>query len=282
LIILQADHGIGLGIDMVENDNQQNWNSHPSHVAGGALPLLAIKPPYSNGDLKVSEAQVMLTDIPATISSLLNINGDFPGLSVFEIDSTLPRERRYYRYKWRHEHWQADFFPRLDEYIIAGSVFSRESWRLGLTYFSPGSLQCTQKIDFGTNEASRFLRSGWGGNEKRANGKYTFNWALNGLASIFISLPNNKALLTANIASLPFNKPQRVSIKVDGKEMGTWHLSAPWRLEKHSIIIPPDKHRGEVSIIDFAFSQHRIPEGDRRKLAVFFESITVSETRNAN
>ncbi|MBC8459032.1 MAG: sulfatase-like hydrolase/transferase [Deltaproteobacteria bacterium] len=285
LIILQADHGIGLGIDMVGNDKQQNGDSHPSHVAGGALPLLVIKPPYSNGALKVSEAQVMLTDIPATISSLLNINGDFPGLSVFEVDPTLPRERRYYRYTWRHEHWQADFFPRLDEYIITGSVFSRDSWRLGLTYFSPGSLQSTQKIDFGTNEASRFLRSGWGGNEKRANGRYTFNWALNDLASIFLSLPKNEAaLLTANIASLPFNKPQRVSITVDGNEVGNWKLSAPWLLGKHSIIIPPDANRQDVSTISFAFSQHQIPEkgGDPRPLAVLFESITLSEVTNAN
>jgi len=129
------------------------------------------------------------------------------------------------------------------------------------------------------------LRSGWGGNEKRANGRYTFNWALNDLASIFLSLPKNEAaLLTANIASLPFNKPQRVSIKVGGKELGTWHLSVPWRLEKHSIIIPPDRHRGDVNIIDFTFSQHRIPEGGRghRNLAVLFESITLSETKSAN
>lgn len=291
LIILQADHGMGMKPRMegtnreVDSDSFIN-SDHFRRIVGSALPLLAVKPPYSSGLLKVSSAQAQLIDIPATISSILDLNEDFPGRSVFKIDPKDVQERKTYYYKWRRENWEADYFARLDEYIIKGSAFSRKSWRPGLTYLSPGSsLRSTKKIDFGTNEASRFLRTGWGANEKSAKGGHTFNWALGDYASIFLSLPKNEAaLLTANITSLPFNKPQRVSIKVDGRKIGTWQLSAAWGFDKHSIIIPPDIHRGEVSIIDFTFSQHRIPEGgrDHRDLAVLFESITVSETKNGN
>ena len=249
-----------------------------ARIVGSALPLMAIKPPYSKGSLNISRAQAVLSDIPATISSILNLNEKFNGRSVFEIDPNEDRERRYYHYKWRHELWQADFFPRMDEYIIKGSVFDRASWRLGLTYLSPANSYQTQKIDFGTNEATRFKRFGWGGNEGGSKKGYTFNWALGSSASIFLSLPKNEpVLLTANIKSYPFSKPQHIAIKVDGKEIGSWELSAPWRLSKHSLVIEPKEHRPNVSAIEFIFSRHRIAKGEGGPVAVQFESITLSE-----
>lgn len=282
LIILQADHGIGLDVEMARPNRNTSGNLVPSIVVGGALPLLAIKQPQSKGRLRISKAQAMLTDIPATISSLLKLNEDFPGLSVFEIDPTMDRKRRYYHYKWRHEHWQADFFSRLDEYFIKGSVFDMASWQKGLTYFPPngsnGSAYGIQKIDFGSAEATKFKRSGWGGDERSSGGNYTFNWALGSSASIFLSLPKNETvLLTANVKSLPFTKPQHITIKVDGKEIGSWELSASWNLAKHSIVIGRDKHGPNVSVVEFFFSQHQSPEGDLRPLAVLFESLTLSE-----
>ena len=140
----------------------------------------------------------------------------------------------------------------------------------------------TGKIDFGTNESFRFKRFGWAGNERMSKKGFTFNWALGSAASIRISLPKNEAvILTANIKSCRFSKPQHITVKANGKEIGSWELRPPWRLDKHSVIIPPDQQRPDVSIVEFMFSQHRIPKGggNPRPLAVLFESITLSETK---
>jgi len=155
-------------------------------------------------------------------------------------------------------------------------VFDRASWERGLTYYPPGETSfSTTKIDFGTPKSDRFKRFGWGGNESPKGG-YSFNWALGRYASISISLSKDKpVILTANIKSYPFSKPQRVTIKVDGKEIGSWELSAPWRLSKHSVVVEPNEDRPNVSVLEFLFSQHRIAEDGKRPVAVRFESITL-------
>jgi hypothetical protein len=142
LIILHADHGVGREIKMknmskhIDQDLSGVEESIPI-IAGSAVALMAIKPPQSKGILKTSKAQTTLTDIPATISSILNLNEKFDGRSVFEIDPDEVRERNFYFYKWRHENWKSTYFHRLDEFTIKGSVFDRASWKLGLTYYPP-------------------------------------------------------------------------------------------------------------------------------------------------
>ena len=281
LIILQADTGVGLPVKKMRNYGPQIKGRCPPNLIGNALPLLVIKPPYSKGPLKISNAQVMLTDIPATISSVLALNDDFPGDSVFQVNPDENRERRYYHYKWRHEHWQAEYLPILHEYLIKGSVFDGDSWSIGLRYLQPslhGSF-LTRKIGFGTPSASKFLLDGWSSDEKDSKEGLTFNWALGNSASIFLSLPKDEVVvLTANVKTLKFVKPQRVTIKVDGKEIGMWEIGSAWKWEKHSIVIEPDEHRPDVSVVDFVFSEYYEPdERVKRPLAVLFESITLNK-----
>lgn len=143
LIILQADHGHDQKIKMINGDSPgdkdgSHNNRSLSEIAGSALALLAVKPPYSKENLQTSRAPVSLTDIPATIGYFIDLNEKFDGRSVFEVNPDEERERRFYFYEWRHEHWQSTYLPRLDEYVIKGSVFDRNSWRLHFTYFPPG------------------------------------------------------------------------------------------------------------------------------------------------
>ena len=140
LIILQADHGHGQEIKMTNGDSpgdkEESINERKlSEIAGSALALMAIKPPQSKGNLQTSRAQVSLTDIPATIGYFFNLNEKFDGRSVFEVDPDEVRERRFYFHEWQHEHWQSTYLPRLDEFVINGSVFDRNSWRLSSTYY---------------------------------------------------------------------------------------------------------------------------------------------------
>jgi hypothetical protein len=285
LIVVNADHGVGTKVKMKTSGKRlygaYNINKEfLASMAGYALPLMIIKPPYGKGPLRISAAQTMLTDIPTTISSILNLNEEFNGCSVFEIAPHEVRERKYFHYRdFANWNWQSDFLS-FNEYIIEGSVFDTTSWRLGLTYHLPESSFQAKKIDFGTKEASGFLRLGWGGNESNAKEGTTYNWALGNSASIFLSLPKNEAVrLTVNVKTLKFNKSQHVTVKVDNKEIGTWELSPIRAWEKHSIVIEPDENRPDVSVVEFTFSQYRKPqeEGDHRPLAVLFESLTLSE-----
>jgi len=291
LIVLQADHGGGMNVQLKSGDNRNKEGdantpintSELGRIVGCALPLLAIKPPHAEGPLKISDAQVMLTDIPSTISSILHLNEKFPGRSVFEIDPKEMRERKMHYYKWRAENWQDDYFSRLDEYIIKGSVFEKASWKAGKTYYPHGknffNPDNIMRIDFGTTDSDRFKKFGWGGNEN-SQGGYSFNWGLGHSSSILVPLPkDNQATLTANILTYPFNKPQHVAVKVDGKEIGNWVLDVPWRFSKHSVVIEPKKERPNVSTIEFVFSYHRIPKGGQRPVAVMFESVTLDATK---
>lgn len=281
LIILQADHGAAMRVKM-KGHGELKDRDHIENIAGSALPLLAIKLPNAVGPLAVSSAQVMLTDLPATIAAALSIKENFPGRSVFEINPKIVRERRYYHYKWLHEHWQADFFPRLDEYVLKGSTFEKSSWRLARILNDPGqSSYKTTLIKFGTPESHRFLLGGWSSDESDSQSGLTFNWALGSAASILLSLSKTeKVRMVANVKTITFGKPQTVTIKIDKKIVGTWVISQNWQWEKHKITIEPNKDRPDISVIEFAFSQYRDPKGEElRPLAVLFESITLEELR---
>jgi len=137
-----------------------------------------------------------------------------------------------------------------------------------------------QKVDFGTDEASRFLLSGWGDNETLPDEGFTFNWAIGKAASLFLVLPQEKQCqMTAHIKSLEFSKPQIITIKIDGKQMGHWQLTNKWQWEEQSIQIDPDDNRPSVSIIEFEFSQNLKADHESRPLAVLFESLTLSTMR---
>ncbi|MBT8369029.1 MAG: LTA synthase family protein [Deltaproteobacteria bacterium] len=271
-IILQADHGAGGDVEMTPPHKAMN-ESYIAGMVGSALPLMLIKPPSSKGTLRISEAQAMLSDTAATISSILDINVEFPGQSVFDIDPNEDRERRYYHHKWRHEHWRAQYFPRLDEYSINGSAFKRSSWRLVDIHFPDNMWLQTQKIDFGTEDGSEFLLAGWGYNERSTEG-FTYNWALGKSATITVALPEEKVILKANVKPYVSNTPQNITVKVDEKLIGRWDLSNNQNWQEHRLVIGPNHHRPKVSILEFSFSHHLNKEGTR-PLAVLFESLTI-------
>jgi hypothetical protein len=143
LIILQSDHGRGHKIAWVNAESPGDGVNFVGGkdlrvIAGSALALLLIKPPQDKGRFRISEAQVSLTEIPATISSILPLDEKFVGRSVFEVDPDEKPERRYLYHAWGRTDWQKTYFSRLDEFVVKGSVFDRNSWRLDCTHFPPG------------------------------------------------------------------------------------------------------------------------------------------------
>ena len=142
LIIVQADHGLNIKVKMRDGDDQGGEglpfkDVSLDEIASSAAPLMAVKPPFSRGPMKISRAQVSLTDIPATIGSVLKLKRPPAGRSAYYVGEEEVRERRFYYYHWRNENWESTYFPRLDEFIIKGSLFDRNSWQWSATFYPP-------------------------------------------------------------------------------------------------------------------------------------------------
>lgn len=288
-IILQGDHGCwripdsASQITMKNSEKRLEGYSYEdeeyfAQVLCSALPLLAIKRPYDKEGITISKAQAALTDIPATISTVLNLhkNFNFPGRSIFEIEPEKTRYREF-RYYNRLPTKDEAYFVSMDKFSIQGSAFDKAAWQFS-GHLMQSSLYRQEIIDIGDwNASSRFLRSGWGTPEKNLEEGSTYQWALGESATIWLSLPQDKvARLTARTRN--FLNSQNITIKVDGEIMGCWSISPAWIWEEHSVIIPPKSDRPDISVVEFSFSQYTEPkEKESRPLAVLFESITLSQ-----
>jgi hypothetical protein len=273
VIILQADHGAGLSMSIEQSGDSK------AGIAASASPLLVIKPISSEGKMEISTAPSALTDIPTTICAALNLQSPFGGENIFALGEKKKRDREFYYYVWKHKNWQNEYFVSMDKYIISGNVLDLNSWEFVDTIWSPkvNINSYTDEILFGTDESEKFLHNGWGDNEIYPKDNFPFNWALGDSASIFAKLPTDKVRMVAEIKPLPFNPPQEIDITIDGEKVGTWKPSNDWKIEQHSILIPKNNHRPDMSNIEFKFSQHRSPEpqkADQRPLTVIFKKIT--------
>jgi len=201
------------------------------------------------------------------------LDGEFDGRSVFEIDEDEERERRFQYYDMLNRAGD-DYFSRMDEFVIKGRALDKSSWQFS-RHLAPLPTHQAITVDFGTDEALGYLRSGWSVNHKSVKEGLTNQWALGSSASIFLSLPKNDRMsLTANVKT--FLKSQQITIKVNGKKVGTWGISPDWKWERHGIFIEPDENRPNVSVVEFIFSQFSKLKGkDPRPLAVLFESINL-------
>ena len=298
-IIMHADHGYWkipeslkqfhyANIDKETNGNFLNAE-YFAQVASSSSPFMMIKLPNAKGPLKISEAQASLTDIPTTVASVLKFEDNFSGISVFDINPQTVRERKFSYYHELNRDGD-EFFNHIDQYVIKGDLFDKISWHyagpagsgntaLNEKPLSSRDIKDRPTMDFGTAAAHQFLRTGWSSSGERSKEGITYQWALGSSASLYIALPKNKSTcMTANVNSLIFPKPQVVTIRIDGKVIGSWTLSNRWEWQKHDIIIEPDKKRPDVSIMEFLFSEHQIKK-DSRPLAVLFESITLTDVK---
>lgn len=131
LIIMHADHGGWVPTHRFNKDLAGNGVVNiPPWIASLASPLLAVKPINATGDLKISSALVSLTDIPDTISSLMNWNDRFSGRSVLELKENEPRVRKFYFYTWQRDAWETDYTDTIQEFIINGSHYDTP-WNVG-------------------------------------------------------------------------------------------------------------------------------------------------------
>lgn len=106
LIVLHSDHGGAF---------------EPEFTPSRMLAMNVIKPRNSRGPLQVSNAQVSLADVAATILRKEGIEIEWPGRSVFEVDEDEVRERRFVFYHGGRNEY-------LRPIRIFGSLYSADSY----------------------------------------------------------------------------------------------------------------------------------------------------------
>ncbi len=128
LVILAGDHGSHLSwLPGVDDVAAAAGRPQPTR----ALPLLLVRMPGAAGPLKVSSAPVCLTDIPATVASVMGVAAAFPGQALHEVPEAGPRPRLYRDYTWTHDFWWEEYLPAMTEYRVEGPARDPASWGAG-------------------------------------------------------------------------------------------------------------------------------------------------------
>lgn len=126
LIVLMADHGAWVPVEDFAATSEVG-----AMGVAMATPVLAIKPPGAHQPFAVSTSPTAITDVPATIASLASLEGDFGGLSAFEIKPDALRERRHLSYGFGLNPEAQGFLFPMQEWIVSGDPYLAESWRKG-------------------------------------------------------------------------------------------------------------------------------------------------------
>ena len=136
LIILHGDHGGWVPHSGYQPDRVSTHREIPYWAVSVSSPLLAIKPPRTNGDIVISDRLVSLTDIPDTVAEIMNWPQQFGGRSVLTVGEDELRARHFYLYEWQKNAWETDFAGPIHEFEISGRHY--ESAWLPKNILMPG------------------------------------------------------------------------------------------------------------------------------------------------
>jgi hypothetical protein len=136
-IVLMADHGAWVPVQTAAQANNDSDAISATTIAM-AIPVLAVKPPASSGEIQISDAPTSIIDVPATIAGILGIDADFPGVPAFSNDGDSARKRRHLTYAYGINPNAEGFLFPMQEYEISGSPFDPAAWRQVATH-PPGN-----------------------------------------------------------------------------------------------------------------------------------------------
>jgi len=96
---------------------------------GNANPLILIKPPGAQGGIHKNGKFVQLSDLPATISDVLDLAYEGSGVSMFSGKSREEIERNYFLFKPNSvQAFHLDRYTSVTRYSVNGSIFDPASW----------------------------------------------------------------------------------------------------------------------------------------------------------
>ena len=290
LILIHGDHGGGVEFFM-QNHKGETINSRDSHLKlwGAPLPLVLVKPPHESGPLRISNNEVQLSDIPTTISNLLDLKNNFQGRHMYRTDDGTSIERRYY---WstthRNDASANDYYDYLYTYKVYGSVFKEDSWSAGETLISSildDNLPYSwgSPITFGKKGISkRYQVKGW---SPTSSDFITWNSGESATLKLDLPTPNKNVELVVNVK--PFIAhgkldSQRVKVYIEQNLAGEWIVKNPLFHEETMIISKELFQKSGSTEIQFVFPDAKSPSElgvnkDLRKLSLAFSSILFRE-----
>ncbi|MEI7526408.1 MAG: hypothetical protein WCJ95_18820 [Mariniphaga sp.] len=232
LIIIHADHGCNMPFEMESPEGKIVRSDTAFKFYDSFLPLLLIKTPGAHGALLTSGAQCELNDLPATISSVLKMQTQFPGKSLYSLDPSADRVRKGYlsNTTQRNDAMVSGFFDELQEYTVSGSVFKINSWTKGQIFY-----KAAQKYQWGTTlkfndltDMRIYLESGWGYPES----DHIWNNGNKAIIKLPITEPKSEFIeLKCEVS--PFLVPakglknQKLIISINSSQVGEFILSEP-------------------------------------------------------
>ena len=131
LIILMADHGAWVPPEKMTGIPASDGKSisviNPKIIAL-SQPLLAIKPPGEKGALQISNAPSWIIDTAATIADYMELDTDFDGRSVRELEQSAARDRRHLVYEYQRSDWKDKYLSPIQEFTVTGKGIDSSSW----------------------------------------------------------------------------------------------------------------------------------------------------------
>jgi len=108
----------------------------PKWLTSLASPLLAIKKPNDTTNFRVSDIQASLSDIPATISDIMDWDANFKSQSIEKISLGDARKRFFHFYFWQRDAWETDYTGPIQKFSIEGSHYEVE-WTPEIIFYPP-------------------------------------------------------------------------------------------------------------------------------------------------
>ncbi len=267
-IVVAADHGTSFQPPTFAGDPPRP--AAMPWLVGRAMPLLLVKPADATGPLTVSHAPTAITDVAATLGSLLDLPETFPGTSVFELEESVSdpgegeaRVRPFAAYFWEDVAREDPYFPFIHQFDIVGPVRDSRSWRYNGTFYPEGTDLRSDRIEIGRGNAIRHLGLGWS-NARHVDGE-RFRWALGETASMQVMLPPTALRATLRVQVPGFNDPQQIALRVDGTLVGTWNPPADTFVELTADV--PAGERPPISKIELSFARYQGYLEDTRPMA---------------
>jgi len=141
-IFVLSDHGSGIEVEEGEyGENDVAGSAIENTAKGRALSLFLVKPFMSTGKLRISDAPVSLSDVAKTIVSELGLEADIPGVSVFDVETSDTRDRRYLFHTWETGGWSWIYLPPMREYVISGRGWLDTSWHSTNKLYEEGEVK---------------------------------------------------------------------------------------------------------------------------------------------
>ena len=241
--MLTSDHGWGVLRADGLMGNERTPAGNLDRIALSAMPLLAVKPPNSDGPLQTSDAPTMITDVPATIfdlGGLPNVVGR--GESVFAIEPEAPRQRTYVHHAWKNADWGRRYYDLLHLFSVNGPVTDAASWRYERAIFEP------------TRDLDAQLRSHEGGLFDVEDGPDgPFRWST--YQAVLYLRPDTPRFSFEARKAPQVTPAQHVTVRINGRVLGR-HSLADDAWHRYEYDLAGDPTRADPYCVELLVTPH--------------------------